>query len=101
MKSFDEKLLGITKFIRLAQTDAQLSKLLTEILTPSEVEKIHERIKILTCLSEGLSYRETAQVSGAAIATVTRGAGLMKNAKLLSEKLIVSAQNKTWWQKLF
>ncbi len=100
MTSLNKKTEAIAKFLRLAKTEAELASVLSELTTPSEIEKIHERLRIVDCLDEGLSQRATVERSGAAIATVGRGATLMKSPKLTLGKLIKQGKKSSWWQKL-
>lgn len=101
MRSISKKLEGIAKVIHLAKDENQLVLLLEELLTSAEIDKIHERIKVITCLKEGLSQRETSQKCGAAIATVSRGARLFQKQSLVIESIIDQARAMGWWQKLF
>jgi TrpR family trp operon transcriptional repressor len=58
------------------KTDFEAS--LADILTPSEIYDIAERINILKMLKEGISQREIAEKLGISITTVTRGNRILK-----------------------
>lgn len=91
---------AIAKVFTLADEET-LTLLLDDLLTESEIDKIHERIKIIECLSQKLSQRATAQRTHAAIATVTRGASLMKKPTFVLDQIIHKSHTKHWWKKLF
>lgn len=99
MTSFD-KSKAIANVLCLADEE-QLAVLLDDLLTDSEIEKVHERIKIIECLGQKLSQRETAKKTQAAIATVTRGAQLMKKPSFLLGSLIEKGLSKSWWRRAF
>lgn len=101
MQKSNKKLQGIAKVLSLSKSEDELIKLLDDLLTPSEIEKLHERIKIVACLKDAMSQRETQRKTNAGIATITRGARLLQKPKLVITKIISSAQNMNWWQKLF
>ncbi len=98
---YDKKIEGIAKLLLLAKSEYELMNLLDDMLTVSEVDKIHERIRIIACLKNGMSQRETQKKTDAGIATITRGAGLLKKPKLIIDHIISAAQKKSWWYKLF
>lgn len=97
----EQKLKAINKILQVPQTDADREALLSDLLTESEIDKIHERVQIVECLQRGLSQRETSKKSGAAIATVTRGAGLMKKPGLVLDTVIQNNHTLAWWHRLF
>ena len=101
MEDVKKQLSGIARVLRLAKTEAQLTALLGDLLTDSEIEKIHERIRIVACLKDGLSQRETQRETNAGIATVSRGARLLQGPKNMLSKIIESAQQMSWWYGLF
>ena len=95
-----EKTRAIAKVLTLADEET-LALLLDDLMTENEIDKIHERIKIIECLSQKLSQRETAQKAEAAIATVTRGAYLMKKPTFMLDTIIDEHHEKGWWKRLF
>lgn len=101
MSTKDKKIKGIAKVIRLVRTEEDLVRLLDDIFTDSEIDKAHERVKIIACLKDGLSQRKTQTETDAAIATVSRGAQLLHKPKFILDQIISTAQNMNWWQKLF
>lgn len=101
MNEKNEKLQGIAKLIGLSSGEYELIRLLDDLLTDAEIDKIHERIKIVACLKDGLSQRDAQKKTEAAIATVTRGASLLKKPQFILDRVITSAQKMSWWYKLF
>ena len=101
MKQSDKKLQGIAKVLLFTKSENELIKLLNELLTSSEIEKLHERVKIVACLKDGMSQREAQRETDAGIATINRGARLLQQPKLIITKIISSAQKMNWWYKLF
>lgn len=95
------KLKALAKLLRLAKIEETLIQCLDELLTESEVDKLHERVRVLERLKKGDSQREAAQKSGAAIATVSRGASLVKHQNLALFDLMEEANQRSWWQTLF
>lgn len=101
MKNDKNKLQGIAKILSLAKSEDELMRLLDDLLTESELNKLHERVKIIACLKKGMSQREAQQQTNAGIATISRGARLLRKPGLIIAKIISSAQNMGWWQRLF
>jgi len=95
------KLKGLTKILMLPATEKQLEAMLDDLLTDSEIDKVHERICIIGCLKKGLSQRKTQIETQAGIATVSRGARLLKNDGREIYETVAMAQKKPWWRKLF
>lgn len=56
-----------------------MSALLKDLLTPAELKEIRGRLKIVRLLHRGLPQRAVAQKLKIAIATITRGARVLKN----------------------
>lgn len=59
----------------------ELSKLLSDILTSSEIDEIAQRIKICELLQDGMTQRNIAKKLGISITTVTRGSKVMQEKK--------------------
>jgi TrpR-related protein YerC/YecD len=57
---------------------ADIAAFLEDLLTPSEVANIDERWELVKLLASGLSQRTVAQRLGAGVATVSRGARILK-----------------------
>ena len=67
-----EKLHLITALLtRVLPTD--LEWVLTDILTPAEIDEIADRLRILTMLESGKSQRDIASELGISVTTVSRG----------------------------
>ena len=57
---------------------SQIARLLEDLLTPAEVSNVEERWELVKLLAAGLPQRGVAQRLGAGIATVSRGARILK-----------------------
>ena len=101
MSKANKKLQGIAKIIMLAKNEDEVIGIMHDILTESEIEKVHERIKVFACLKDGLSYRETSREADSAIATVSHGARFLRKSAMVIRKILDSAQKMNWWYKLF
>ena len=101
MKKKDKKIQGLAKVLMLAKHEDELADLLHDLFTESEIDKVHERIKIFACLKNGMSQREAKRESNSAIATVNHGAKFLKNSAVIIRKILDSAQNMNWWYRLF
>ena len=58
----------------------QLAMVLDSLLTPGELAEFNNRILILEMLTAGASQREIAESLGVGIATVTRGAKVLRES---------------------
>ena len=55
------------------QTEAEMERFLTDLLTPGEMKTLAERWRVAGLLDEGgHSYREISEITGASTTTVTR-----------------------------
>jgi len=97
----EKKVSGMAQFFSQIESVEDLERVIPELLTDSEIDKIHERLKILQCLDEGFSQRETVKRTGAAIATIGRGAQVIKNKKIKILDYIRHSSTQSWWQKFF
>jgi len=64
------------------ESQQQVSNFLEALLTPKELDEIANRMEIIRLLRLGTSQREVAQQLGVGIATVTRGARVLKTGQL-------------------
>ncbi len=93
---------AISNFLSLAKSREISIELLENLLTDSEIKKIYDRIKILDCLEKNFSQRATLKKVGGGIATVSRGAQLVKSENFATfKKLLANARQQSWWQTLF
>jgi TrpR family trp operon transcriptional repressor len=68
--------------LRSIAPDSELfSAFMDDLLTPMEQKELGLRWQIVKALAEGKTQREVAADLGVSIATVTRGAGVLKNTK--------------------
>jgi TrpR family transcriptional regulator, trp operon repressor len=63
------------------ETAEEMEQALGELLTASELLEMTKRLKILALLEEGVPQRQIAEQLGVGIATVTRGASVLKRRK--------------------
>lgn len=70
------------------KTDAEVSDFFKELLTPSEIETLSKRWRILKMLSEGKSQRDIAQELRVSLCKVTRGAKILKKDGSVIPKVI-------------
>lgn len=101
MISYNQKTRGVARLLRLAKNEEDLAGLLHDLFTEAEIGKAYERIKIFSCLNDGMSQRKTQQQSRAAIATVNHGAKFLKNSALMIADILKAAQGMNWWNALF
>ena len=63
------------------ETAEEMEQALGELLTSSELLEMTKRLQILALLEEGIPQRQIAEQIGVGIATVTRGASVLKRRK--------------------
>ena len=88
MNSNKQEIHTITKMIKSIHTEAEISQLLNELLTESEIETLSKRWRILSMLKEGLTQREIAQKLNVSLCKVTRGAKILKNKNAIVTKYL-------------
>ena len=66
----------------------RMTRFLSEILTPTELENIVLRWRIFHLLFEGVSQREISQLLGVSLCKITRGARELKRPKSLVKHLL-------------
>ena len=86
------KIQEILKFIcvvhELNFSEKEKEQIFSVMLTPSEIEVLSQRIRVLELLHEGKSQRDVSDQLGVGVATATRGNRMLKeNTELLSKIL--------------
>lgn len=71
----------ILKILNSLKTDKERKDFLEGILTNSEVEQILMRIEIIKMLKKGIPQHQIAEKLGVGVATVSRGAKMLKEGK--------------------
>lgn len=59
-------------------TPERMEKALRDLLTPSELIEVANRLQIFEMLDQGIPQRQIAEELGVGIATVTRGSNTLK-----------------------
>ena len=70
------------------QDPGEMRRVLSELLTRSEVVALHKRWSILCLLRDGIAQREIARRIDGSLCNVTRGARLMRNPNCASAALM-------------
>jgi TrpR family transcriptional regulator, trp operon repressor len=71
---------NLTKLIEKLTTD-EMKDFLVGILTPNEIEQINKRIEIIKLLKRDMAQHEIAERLGVGVATVSRGAKMLKEKR--------------------
>ena len=97
-----KKIEALAEFINMSKSRENMEMVLDNLLTDSEIEKVYDRVKILDCLDRGLSQRKTLEEVGGGIATISRGASMIKNKEFKNfAGFLETARLQAWWNKLF
>jgi len=80
-------LLRLSSFLQSISTD-ELPALLEDLLTPSEINEITERIELLRQLKTGKTQREIASEMGISVTTVSRGNRVLQHGKGIIKKYV-------------
>ena len=73
----------LIQFITEADDETVLEKRLKVLLTPTEINEMVSRLKIMALLDDGVPQRDIAKQLGVGIATVTRGSRALKELKAI------------------
>lgn len=84
----------LTSCLAASTSAAEISAILTELLSPSEYLGISRRWQLLELLYQGLSQREIAAQLHLSLGTVNRGSRELKHPQSALKKLIEQAQAK-------
>jgi Trp operon repressor len=101
MNKMEKQKKGLAKLLERAKNTNELVLLLDDLLTPAEIGKVYERVQIVDCLDRKMSQRVALAKTGAAIATVSRGALLLRKNRLRLPQIINSVRKLAWWNTLF
>lgn len=72
---------ALVSAFRSCRSDEQMTNLLRDIATLSELKAFGERLEIAKLLGKGLSYRQVASMTGASTTTITRVADFIENGE--------------------
>lgn len=78
--------LVVSRFLEQQMSLRSLSEVLKELLSEREIKDIANRIEIIKRLEDGQNQRQIASDLGVGIATVTRGAKIIKERQKFSSK---------------
>jgi len=81
----------IYKVFSSLETPEQAERFLSDILTDKELEEVKSRWVLIKALYEGKTQREARDLTGVSIATVTRGAKVLKSGKGGFEEMLESS----------
>ena len=101
MKKLNNHKKALATLLFQAQSTEEMMYLLDDLLTQAEIVKLYERVKILDCLDQKMSQRETFAKTGSAIATVSRGAEVMQKEGVQLPEIIRRSRTQLWWRTLF
>lgn len=68
----------LIEYLLAVQTPVAMEEALRSLLTPAEFAEITKRLQIFTLLEAGVPQRKIAEELGVGIATVSRGARVLK-----------------------
>ena len=90
-KPSQAELAELVTLLERAAVDGNLSKLLDELLTPTELRDLCLRLCLLRQLADGTPQRKIAETLGISLCKITRGSRILKTpgsaAATLLEKL--------------
>lgn len=89
MQSIDE----LSKLIISMESQEDLRKFLTEILTEAELSTISKRWRILNMLLEGVTQREIANRLQVSLCKVTRGSKILKDKNSSTAKYLIKEKS--------
>lgn len=78
----------ISEILSKTSDKKEIETFLSELLTPSEIDAISKRWRILNLLSKGESQRSIVKDLNVSLCNVTRGAKILKNKNSVSVKFI-------------
>lgn len=71
----------LVNHLHAQKSPEKMEKALRDLLTPSELIEVANRLQIFERLSQGVPQRQIAEELGVGIATVTRGSNTLKNRR--------------------
>ncbi len=80
MNTHDQIQFLITHLLKV-ETPAAMEEALSNLLTPAEFLEVANRLQIITMIEAGIPQRKIAEELGVGIATVSRGARVLKEKK--------------------
>lgn len=76
-----DRIADIARVLAQMRQPETVERLLRELLTESEAQKLSRRWEIVRCLSEGKSQRAIARRLGVSLCNITRGSRELKKRK--------------------
>ena len=78
----------ISEMIKGLKSDNEVTRLLNELLTESELDTLSKRWRIVKMLNSGLTQREIAKELKVSLCKVTRGAKILKKPDSMVRKFL-------------
>lgn len=78
----------ISEMIKGLKSDSEVTRLLNELLTESELDTLSKRWRIVKMLNSGLTQREIAKELKVSLCKVTRGAKILKKPDSMVRKFL-------------
>ena len=92
LTELQKKIQAILEFVSIVNENKFPKKdherLLSAMLSPNEIEVIHQRILVISLLHTGKSQREISEQLGVGVATATRGNRILKENIDLFQKIL-------------
>lgn len=85
-----DRIADIARVLATARTPAVVEKLLRELLTPGEVQRLSLRWEIVRLLAAGRSQRTIARRLGVSLCNITRGARELKQDESMLRRVLTA-----------
>ena len=71
-----------------------MKRFMKEVFTPSEIEDISKRWKVMEMLKSGHSQRKIASKLGVSLCKITRGSKVLKDGGSISKRILEEKTNR-------